>query len=783
MKQIAYLFVLLSLLTSSQGHCSSESFETLLTLRPALYCNAVIQDNTTPEFIAKTSAPFSDASNMLFKDRRQAIKQLGELAGMGHIESMLGLAQICRERKLFVKELMWNVLAFQCEWLATGQHNPKALACFEALEKDTKAKKTPEIRTFVKTVKSFKDYHPVGKHRTLQASKTISNAYFTEKIESYLTASERKTKSEWICNYYLEHYATAEELLEAAKSEVRNQRYERALFLLQRVDLPESHHLIGIMYAEHQIGKDENGSHFIEAEKHYRLANTPEAIYDLGKLYYNRSMRNTYTPDDPDRATAINLFRQSSTPRALHELGQLCRMGIIERIENRPNYEQAAKYFRNSDHPIALEDLGNMYFYGQTGDRKPNYEEAARCYGKAKTARSLWHLGTLYRDGLIEYTGKMERFAYVAMLFEAANKAAENDTMFKRFNKGKHPQALCDLATLYQQGKIGLVEGKPDMAKALRLYEEANSPEAKCNIALMHMRGDLTGRERKINFPLVFMHWQHDLRGLYYKLLLLEINEEAYINDKTNDQIVSILCDEMKQLEQKTTKPEEKECIQGVLAYYAEKDLQKALLHFNNALVLGFADARIQIKKIEQLIKLEEAAERAAKKAARAKKVATSVVDSDSSSNSFEDEVVVQKSTPAVVAIEDDRPKQYKPERATLSSEERVKRVYAKLHRYFDPVKAVDNAAEKTKAPLKINYISDAVRVEFESLDKTKVDELMEYIDAKPHATEGAGKPEVLKHKYRGCISRRIDGENRLVYKVIGPREILIYACSGHYKK
>jgi toxin YoeB len=31
---------------------------------------------------------------------------------------------------------------------------------------------------------------------------------------------------------------------------------------------------------------------------------------------------------------------------------------------------------------------------------------------------------------------------------------------------------------------------------------------------------------------------------------------------------------------------------------------------------------------------------------------------------------------------------------------------------------------------------------------------------------EGIGKPEALKHKYRGCWSRRIDQEHRLVYKV-----------------
>jgi toxin YoeB len=32
----------------------------------------------------------------------------------------------------------------------------------------------------------------------------------------------------------------------------------------------------------------------------------------------------------------------------------------------------------------------------------------------------------------------------------------------------------------------------------------------------------------------------------------------------------------------------------------------------------------------------------------------------------------------------------------------------------------------------------------------------------------GVGKPEPLKHEYQGCWSRRIDGEHRIVYKVVG---------------
>ena len=44
----------------------------------------------------------------------------------------------------------------------------------------------------------------------------------------------------------------------------------------------------------------------------------------------------------------------------------------------------------------------------------------------------------------------------------------------------------------------------------------------------------------------------------------------------------------------------------------------------------------------------------------------------------------------------------------------------------------------------------------------------------------GIGKPEPLKHELRGCWSRRIDQEHRIVYQVT-PEKIRILACRYHY--
>jgi toxin YoeB len=59
-----------------------------------------------------------------------------------------------------------------------------------------------------------------------------------------------------------------------------------------------------------------------------------------------------------------------------------------------------------------------------------------------------------------------------------------------------------------------------------------------------------------------------------------------------------------------------------------------------------------------------------------------------------------------------------------------------------------------------------------------KINELIKDIIRNPHS--GLGKPELLKFKYQGYWSRRINHEHRLIYKVTG-EEIWIAKCRHHY--
>lgn len=59
-----------------------------------------------------------------------------------------------------------------------------------------------------------------------------------------------------------------------------------------------------------------------------------------------------------------------------------------------------------------------------------------------------------------------------------------------------------------------------------------------------------------------------------------------------------------------------------------------------------------------------------------------------------------------------------------------------------------------------------------------KINELI--IDISRNPFSGVGKPEALKHQFKGFWSIRITSEHRLVYKVQG-EDIIILKCRFHY--
>ncbi len=61
---------------------------------------------------------------------------------------------------------------------------------------------------------------------------------------------------------------------------------------------------------------------------------------------------------------------------------------------------------------------------------------------------------------------------------------------------------------------------------------------------------------------------------------------------------------------------------------------------------------------------------------------------------------------------------------------------------------------------------------------RRRVNQLIKEVMREPFA--GIGKPEPLQHAFQGYWSRRIDGEHRMVYKVVG-EQLWIAQLRYHY--
>ncbi|MFY0653776.1 MAG: Txe/YoeB family addiction module toxin [Cyclobacteriaceae bacterium] len=84
---------------------------------------------------------------------------------------------------------------------------------------------------------------------------------------------------------------------------------------------------------------------------------------------------------------------------------------------------------------------------------------------------------------------------------------------------------------------------------------------------------------------------------------------------------------------------------------------------------------------------------------------------------------------------------------------------------------------------MKISFVDESWEdyLYWQKVDKKmlkRINLLIKDISRNPY--DDIGKPEALKHKYRGFWSRRIDNEHRLIYRVT-EAEIWIVKCRFHY--
>ncbi|WP_031527136.1 Txe/YoeB family addiction module toxin [Dyadobacter crusticola] len=86
------------------------------------------------------------------------------------------------------------------------------------------------------------------------------------------------------------------------------------------------------------------------------------------------------------------------------------------------------------------------------------------------------------------------------------------------------------------------------------------------------------------------------------------------------------------------------------------------------------------------------------------------------------------------------------------------------------------------------NTIFDPIAIEdlskWAKIEPKLVKKVFELImDIHKHPFDGLGKPEGLKHQFKGCWSRRITDEHRLIYKVLSNGDIFVLSVHGHYEQ
>ena len=145
------------------------------------------------------------------------------------------------------------------------------------------------------------------------------------------------------------------------------------------------------------------------------------------------------------------------------------------------NYEEAAIILGKIKSASAYEHLGFLHLQGNVGrrDSQINNEEAARLFLLAQTPLSLSNLGIMYAKGYVGRKGNGELDYEKAAEYYAASGS---------------PESLFDRGSLFDQGLVGMKDGKVDYQEASKCYSASKTPLAWFNLGIYHMEGHLTGQ-------------------------------------------------------------------------------------------------------------------------------------------------------------------------------------------------------------------------------------------------------------------------------------------------
>ena len=334
--------------------------------------------------------------------------------------------------------------------------------------------------------------------------------------------------------------------------------------LYRKSGTPKALFNLGCFITQGRIQQDEygveieNGQEGQVLDRLYRKSGIPEALFKLacliteGRLQHDENEVEIENGEE-DQVVA-RLCRKSGTPDALFNLGCFITQGRIHQDEKGVDIEKGkedqvvAHLYRKSGTPKALYNLACLITegriqYDENEVEIENGEEdqvVARLYRKSGTPDALFNLGCFITQGRIQQDEKGVDI----------EKGKEDQVVAHLYRKSGTPKALFNLGCFITQGRIhqdeyGVeIENGQEGQVLDRLYRKSGIPEALINLALLKLRSSsgqtLDGRKEALSlFLQAALQGDKKAQDCYVQLKedIEKIEPSLQLNQETSDDL------------------------------------------------------------------------------------------------------------------------------------------------------------------------------------------------------------------------------------------------------
>ncbi|OJW69766.1 MAG: hypothetical protein BGO68_05730 [Candidatus Amoebophilus sp. 36-38] len=725
---------------------------------------------------------------------KEALTLFTKAANQGCIPAMYQIGLICEKQQNMDLAIRWFVLAFQNIWFIKPNQaylSPAYNKLKELIKQGNS--QLNNLFLFYPNIDSS-----LKKWGRLEA---LCGFYRNAVVEPYLNTKEndlkikrlRQEQTSIILNMSEEQHneknRISEDFKKARHYSLRKDYVNAKKHYLKCQELPEALYYLGVFY-QNGYGIKDSKSNYKKAAKFFEKAQTVSAFLNLGTYYMEGFIGKI--DNNPDYQKAIHYLELSGHPDALCNLGILFKVRYVDKFSNQPNYQKAKTYFERSGTPNAYAFLGDLYYVGAIGKNTPypDYEQAHYYYEIAANQdvpEALVALGELYTLGHVGNPNYQLGLNYYMQ-------ALTNPTLPDRVKKIAHH----NIATVYTNGQVGLKENKPDYQKATYHFQQAALPESFYHIGNFYTKGYLQSPKKNTksayNYKKAIKYYK--LSGLPEgKLEILCLYQENFLmsSEGKKMQVIKEINDLL------PTLPTSKRFyIQGIKEYYCG-ELENALISLQNAILWGINEE--DLRKIIQ--EIEDYLERREEKDETIKEEFEDEIESTSTQSSIlaptleesiqnqenEDNAITELKSKTSSIFAKTKERSLKPKTKQPKKQQKKLRRAARIKLNF--LKTIPNQSEsmqEIEPPITFEFLDEAHKEQFlifkEKEENKKLVEILNDIQSNNYKAAGVGKPEVLRYTFKGhkgCLSRRLNDEDRLVYKPIEKGKILILSWKGHY--